>query len=326
MRKYNILVTGIGAIIGYGVIHSLRKSRYDTNIIGIDIFEDAVGQVWCDNFIQAKLAADPDYISFLKNIIDNHKIDLVFFGTEQEIQKCYQSKQELGEYYKKLVINNDNIIELSEDKWLTGKFLKDNGLNAIPASITANFEQAEQMFGLPLLMKPRKSYASKGIMKVSTKSEFNKWQEEYADQFMVQQLIGDEEHEYTAATFGFNDGSCIKPIILRRKLSKAGATDKAFVETIPELEEEIYRITKILKPLGPTNYQFRKHNGKYYLLEINPRISSSTSIRTAFGYNESEMCVKYFLEGIKPESCKIRQGRAIRYITETVEYYDSDNL
>lgn len=326
MRKYNILVTGIGAIIGYGVIHSLRKSQYDVNIVGIDIFKDAVGQVWCDDFVQARLAASPDYISFLKNIIDKYNIDLVFFGTEQEIQKCYESKQVLGEYYKKLVINNDNIIKLSEDKWLTGKFLMDNGFDAIPASISADFEQAKQMFGLPLLMKPRKSYASKGIEKVSSESEFNKWRQEYSDQFMVQQLIGDEEHEYTAATFGFNDGNCIQPIILRRKLSKAGATDKATVENIPELEKIINGITKILKPLGPTNYQFRKHNNKFMLLEINPRISSSTSIRTAFGYNEAEMCIKYFLEGIKPQNLKIRQGRAVRYITETIEYYDSNNI
>lgn len=47
-RKYNILVTGIGAIIGYGIIKSLRNSKYDCNIIGIDIFNDAIGQkmVW----------------------------------------------------------------------------------------------------------------------------------------------------------------------------------------------------------------------------------------------------------------------------------------
>ena len=64
MRKYNILVTGIGAIIGYGVISSLRKSKYDCNIVGMDIYDDAVGQVWCDEFIQAIPAADDGYISF----------------------------------------------------------------------------------------------------------------------------------------------------------------------------------------------------------------------------------------------------------------------
>ena len=155
---------------------------------------------------------------------------------------------------------------------------------------------------------------------------FDDWKEEFGEQFMVQQFIGDEDHEYTAATFGFGDGTCIKPIVMKRKLSQAGATDKASVEAVPDIDEEIYAMTKVLKPLGPTNFQFRLHNGEYILLEINPRISSSTSIRTAFGYNEAEMCIEYFLEGNKPAERKIRTGKAYRYITEMVEYNDSDNI
>ena len=186
MRKYNILVTGVGAIIGYGVISSLRKCKYDCHIVGMDIYHDAAGQVWCDEFVQAILAADEKYIPFLKGLIDKYNVDLVFFGTEQEIKKCYECQKELGEYYKKLVINKDNLIELAEDKWDTTCFLKENGLKYIPSSITATFEEAEKEFGLPLLMKPRRSYASKGISKVSTKKEYNAWKDEFADQFMVQ--------------------------------------------------------------------------------------------------------------------------------------------
>lgn len=326
MRKYNILVTGVGAIIGYGVISSLRKSKYDCFIVGMDIFKDATGQVWCDEFVQAILAADDNYISFLKKVIDKYSIDLVFFGTEQEIKKCYESQTELGEYYKKLVINKDHLIKLVEDKWDTACFLKNNGLKYIPSSITASFEEAKKEFGLPLLMKPRRSYASKGICKVSDANEFKAWKEEFKEQFMVQKLIGDDEHEYTAATFGFGDGTCIKPIVMRRKLSKAGATDKAIVQPIPKIDKEIFEISKVLKPYGPTNFQFRLHNGEFLLLEINPRISSSTSIRTAFGYNEAEMCIEYFIEGKKPTDKIIRTGKAYRYIADVVKYDDSDHI
>lgn len=326
MRRYNILVTGVGAIIGYGVISSLRNSKYNCFIVGTDIFYDAAGQVWCDEFVQAVMAADEGYIPFLKGVIDKYHIDLVFFGTEQEIMKCYENQEELGEYYKKLVINKNNLIELAEDKWDTACFLKNNGLKYIPGSISASFEEAKTEFGVPLLMKPRRSYASKGISKVSTEKEYNAWKEEYADQFMVQKLIGDDEHEYTAATFGFGDGTCIRPIVMRRKLSKAGATDKAIVESVPAIETEIYSISKVLKPYGPTNFQFRLDGEAFLLLEINPRISSSTSIRTAFGYNEAEMCIEYFVEGKKPTDRRIKTGKAYRYIADAVIYDDCDNI
>lgn len=113
---------------------------------------------------------------------------------------------------------------------------------------------------------------------------------------------------------------------MRRKLSKAGATDKAIVEPVPDIDKEIFAISKVLKPYGPTNFQFRLDNGRFLLLEINPRISSSTSIRTAFGYNEAEMCIEFFVEGIKPSDKNIRTGKAYRYIADVVEYSDCNNI
>ena len=78
-------------------------------------------------------------------------------------------------------------------------------------------------------------------------------------------------------------------------------------------------LTGILKPVGPTNYQFRKEGEQYLLLEVNPRISSSTSIRTAFGYNEAEMCITWYLHGNRPEQPEIHTGEARRYIADWVD-------
>ena len=61
------------------------------------------------------------------------------------------------------------------------------------------------------------------------------------------------------------------------------------------MKEAIKNLCEIFNPFGPTNFQFRYHEGNLKLLEINPRISSSTSIRMKFGYNESLMAVEYFL-------------------------------
>jgi carbamoyl-phosphate synthase large subunit len=90
MKQYNILVTGIGAVIGYGVIRSLRLCRYDVNIIGMDIYHDAVGQHWCNSFIQSILASDDKYCDFLSELMDKYNNDLVFLCTEQEIQREYK--------------------------------------------------------------------------------------------------------------------------------------------------------------------------------------------------------------------------------------------
>ena len=318
MKKYNILVTGVGAIIGYGLINSLRQCKYDVNIIGMDIYDDAYGQYICDKFIKAKLAADEDYPEWLKSVIKENDIDLVLFGVEQEAIRLAKDIDRLGEEKHKVVINRPNIIELSQDKWLTYKLLEENNIEAIPTRIEGSFDELKNEFGCPFLLKPRRSYASKGIEKIHTEAELEYHREKTADQFMVQKIIGDAEHEYTAGAFGYGDGKCNKPIVMRRKLSGEGATAKAEVIDCPEIEEEIRRYSEILKPIGPTNFQFRKDGDKYLLLEINPRISSSTSLRTAFGYNEAEMCIDYFVNGILPQTGEIKKGTAIRYIADYI--------
>lgn len=320
MKRYNILVTGVGAIIGYGIIKCLRKSKYDCHITGMDIYEDAVGQAWADEFIQAVPASDYSYSKFLRTIIERKNIDLVFFGTEQEIAKVLNSEEDLGEFYGRLVLNRKETILLSGDKWEMYKFLGDHKFPLIPTSIEKDYQTVILTLGSPFLIKPRHSYAGKGIVKVASEEEFEFYKKHIeSDNYMVQKMIGDDEHEYTAAAFGFGDGTGNRPIILRRKLSQEGATTKAWVVEDDELEEQIICLMRLLKPIGPTNFQFRKENGVYFLLEINARISSSTSMRRFFGFNEAQMCIQWYVEHKRIEERAFRKGRAVRYIEDWVE-------
>ena len=109
--------------------------------------------------------------------------------------------------------------------------------------------------------------------------------------------------------------------MLRRKLSLEGATSKAvYVEHSEEITAYIDKVCQILKPVGPTNLQLRVENDSPLLLEINPRISSSCSIRTAMGYNEPAMCVEYYLFNRTPTVQKKRKATAIRFIKDHVMY------
>ncbi len=319
LKKYNILVTGVGAIIGYGIIKSIRKSRYNCNIIGMDIYEDAVGQAWTDHFEKAVLAYDAAYITFLHELIVKYNIDLIFLGTEQELEIV--SKCDDENIKGKCVLNSDAAFRVSEDKWLTYTFLVENGFRPIPSSLKHDYESICKELGVPFLLKPRCSYAGKGIRKISTKRELDFFSGYISeDNYMVQKIIGDDAKEYTAAVFGYGDGTCSDSIMFRRKLSQEGATAKAFVEDIPEIKGIIQQICELIKPIGPTNFQFRRDQDEYYLLEINPRISSSTSIRTAFGFNEAEMCIGWFLENKKLGKRRdLKKGMAIRYIDEWVK-------
>ncbi|MDR3562632.1 MAG: ATP-grasp domain-containing protein [Negativicutes bacterium] len=326
MARLNILVTGVGAIIGYGIVNSLRRTERKLNIVGMDIYEDAVGRHFCDRFVQAKRADSPEYLDFLFDVIRCHRIDLVFFGTEQELYKVSDSRDMVSEYADRFVLNSRKVVDLSKDKLKTYFFLCRHDIRTIPTRVDGTFSELEQEFGLPFILKLRHSYASKGVFRINDEQDFSYWKEKAAGDFMAQKLVGDDDHEYTVAIFGRGEENALAPFILRRKLSGEGATVKAVVENIPELCKAIGQLADLLRPVGPTNFQFRRHHGEYLLLEINPRISSSTSIRAAFGYNEAEMCIRYYVERGEISLPALRSGNAVRYISDWISYEDSSHL
>jgi len=257
------------------------------------------------------------YILFLENIVEKENIDLIFFGTEQEIIKCSRYGKNF-KYRNKCVINNDFLIELAQDKWNTYEFLKENQFQTIPTFIEGGYDELSNLIGTEMLLKPRDSYASKGIIRINSAEEYNFWKKRMNKSFMVQKIVGKDNDEYTASVFGYGDGTSTNCICFRRKLGKDGATRIAEVNKNKQVIDEVQKLTKILKPLGPTNYQFRIHNNRALLLEINPRISSFTSIRTLLGYNESELSIEFWLKGKKIKNIEIKQGKVVRYLADII--------
>lgn len=326
MNMYKVLVTGVGAVIGYGIVRSLRKAKPETVVIGMDIYPDAVGKQWCDHFEQSPLVTAPGYSGFLQEVIRRHGVDLVIPGIEQDVSFLGResAKGKLNGFSARFVLNNPHLIPIAGDKWLTHLRLKQNGFPTIDTRVEGEFRDLTGTLGLPMLVKPRRSYASKGIQLIETQEDFDYWKAKLGDNFLVQQFIGSLEEEYTVGVFGLGGGKFVRPIILQRKLSREGATAKARVRDLPELEQQVQRLAELFEPIGPTNFQFRLHRGEYLLLEINPRMSSSNSLRTIFGYNEAEMCLEYYLENKQPAPPQIRSGCAVRYIEDLVVYDRSD--
>lgn len=313
----NILVTGIGAIIGYGIVNSLRQSSIPTRIIGMDIYENNYGRHLVDVFYQAKLAYSDEYEDFIVNLVQKEQIDLIIPGIEQDMYRLYELQKQIP---TQIVLNNQLLTNISKDKWLTYTFLRDNSdINLIPTAINLTYTECAGLYGKRFIMKPRTSYASKGLHVVDSQKDFDFYDSLNSHKNVYQPLIGTIDEEYTIGVFGDGKGGYFDSVILRRYLAQTGATDKA--EVVLEDKQIMSYVTELVQltcPIGPTNIQLRKADGKLYLLEINPRISSSTSIRCAAGYNEAEMCVKYYLLHEIIETKPKKAIKATRYIADCI--------
>ena len=321
-----ILVSGASGIVGYGTLKSLRMGSEKYNLIGTSIYDDSVAPAFCDTFELAPLTSDETYVSWLSDMVAKHKVDMVIPGINDDMLAWNDHRAEIEGTGAKVLLNNPELIDLCADKWTFYTRLRDAGSKfLIESRLEGTFQELRDAFGLPFLLKPRRGFASKGIVIVDSEDTFNEHKDDLGPVVMAQPIVGDKETEYTVSAFFDNESKLCCLMGLRRKLAKEGFTEKAEVAMPPHVEEAIREMADQLKPVGPTNFQFRVHGGELKLLEINPRISSATSIRAAFGYNESIMSVEYFLEGRTPVQPQIKKGFAVRY-TEDHIFYDSDTV
>jgi carbamoyl-phosphate synthase large subunit len=321
-----ILVSGASGIIGYGTLRSLRKGGTAYNLIGTTMYSDSVAPAFCDIFEQAPLTLSDGYIDWLCGIIEKHKVDMIIPCIDVDMYAWNEHRERIAATGTKLLLNNPDLIDLCGDKWNFYEKMRDAGSNyLIESRLEGTFTELQDALGLPFLMKPRRGFGSKGIVIVDSEEKFARHQKGLGSVLIAQPIVGDEETEYTVSAFfdEHNELCCL--MSLRRKLGVEGYTQKAEVETPPGVETAIKEMAATLKPVGPTNFQFRLHDGQLKLLEVNPRISSATSIRTAFGYNESVMAVEYFLHNVTPTQPEVRHGYAVRYAEDHI-FYDSDTI
>ncbi len=315
-----ILVSGASGIVGYGILKCLRTQGY--RLIGTTIYSDSPAECFADIVEMVPATENDEYLSVLIELIEKYNVDMIIPGIEADMAFWNRHRKALEDTGTFVLLNTKELIELCLDKWLFYKELKKYDKDyCIESYIKADYGR----FKIPFILKPRRGFGAKGVVKVDSKEVFEKYQEQIGKVLMMQEYIGTDSAEYTASAF-FDVHSEMKALIMmRRKLSPNGYTEQAEIVDEADIKSIVLELAHIFHPVGPTNFQFRQDNGSWKLLEINPRISSSTSIKGSFGYNESKMAADYFLEGRKIEQPVIKRGRAIRYIEDYI-FYDGNNI
>jgi carbamoyl-phosphate synthase large subunit len=317
-----ILVSGVSGVIGYGILKSLRQSHPDCRLIGTTVYERNVGRAFCDIFEKAPMTNHESYLKWLIETLKRYEVSIAIPGIEADVFAWNEHRKAIEYTGVVVLLNNPNLIRICSDKWLFYQRLNEN---SSPYAIPTCLKYDEKLGDFPLLAKPRKGSGSKGISIIESKNCLEKHLTANEPCMIYQPIIGCADEEYTCSAF-FDMGSRLCSFItMKRTLSQAGFTESAEIVDLPGIEAALVHLAQIFKPVGPTNFQFRLDKGLLKLLEINPRISSATSIRAAFGYNESAMAVDFFLKGITPSHPKIKRGYAVRY-SEDMVFYDSANI
>lgn len=292
-----VLVTGAGGVFGDATVRNLQHSSLRTYVIGADIVWHASGVLSANKSIVLPRVDDPAYIDQLVNAVRTNRVDVVFVSSGTEIRELAPRRDELERESQAIfILPSADLYQMASDKLKTVNFLASHGFD-YPATITTKGSDEVGAFteqvGFPLIAKPRFGSGSRGLALCSSIEDVNRivaLEEEY----VLQQAIGDEDHEYTVGVIATEEQNVLASITLRRWL-RGGQTEAAEVVDIPSISTYAESLGAKLRPRGYVNIQLRMLKERPIAFEVNARISSSTGFRALAGVNEPELILRKYL-------------------------------
>ncbi|MDA9657696.1 ATP-grasp domain-containing protein [bacterium] len=321
----NILVTGVGSTLGYGILETIKQSGLNCQVSGTDYLHTAVGLYKVDYpYILPDIYQDPQkenaWLNALQKIISERKIKYVLVGLDFEVPLFAKHKGFIENNTDcKVIVSSTEVVGICNDKWLTYRFLRDSGFDAPRSCLPDGLDEFVKNTPFPWIVKPRVGSTSKGLFRINNIETLSHALEN-CDDPIIQEEVGDVEGEFTCGVV-VASGRVLSSLPLRRKL-KNGNTSVAYFNKSHEVDRFIRQVAEKLKPDGPINIQLRLTANGPMVFEINPRFSGTTPVRSIFGVNEVRILIEYLETGMLSDKPFPKEGMVIRYM---VDQFVSDN-
>ena len=315
MKTTNILFTCAGRR-NYLINYFKEALNGRGKIIAVDNQTNAPALIDADLALQVSSIYSDSYIDELKKICSEHSVSAIISLNDLELPILSKNKNALEECGAKVIVSDEQAINISFDKWKTFEFLTVN--NLLTPATYINLDLALQdlksnTLQFPLILKPRWGSASIGIEIVENEEELdyayrlqkiklsrsilNKASEEDLNSaILIQEMINGTEYgmdvvnNFSGEYFG---------TFAREKLSmRSGETDKAMSVINPRLSEIGEKISKNLRHIGNLDCDVFISGDKIYVLELNPRFGGGYPFSHEAGINTAAIYLEW-INGIE---------------------------
>lgn len=254
------------------ILKELRKNKAN-KIVGCDINPSdwLIQSQECHKFYQVPLAINDTYIYTLKDIVIEEKIEYLLPLTDVEVDILNENRNLFVEIGCTICMSEYDTIRLVRNKWELYKYFINDPRVGITSFFSSTEINTQEITDYPYFAKPINGRSSEGVFRI-----YNKKDLEYIllkDNYLIQSYL--EGDIYTVDIVrNDNSNECI--VIPRQELLRtsngAGLTVKLTNNT--ELSTIAKYVSDKIKINGCVNMEFIYSNGKYYLIDINPRFSA----------------------------------------------------
>lgn len=329
--KNNAMIAGIGgASLGTEIAKCLKLAgRY--NIFGCDIASHAYG-LYDDNFEKTFLVSEKNYIRSVIDCCLKAGCGSIIPGGEAPQKLINGALGEFADNGIKVIGNSHDIVDVCTNKVRTFDVLKSHGI-PIPESTQVRCAEDLEKISMPCIIKPAcNSGGSVFTFYAGNVSEAFIYAQYILNMGgipLAQEYISADAGEFTVGVLSLPDLTIVGSIALKRdftaKLSVSqkhgnaiisSGYSQGYIDHFPEICGQAEKIAGILKSRGPINVQGRIRNGVFVPFEINPRFSASTYLRALAGFNETDIFLRYVLNGERCVPSELKTGWYLRSLTE----------
>lgn len=324
--KINVLIMAVGSPLGQSIIKAVQLSKCVNNIYAADISELAAG-LYFDNVqpVILPMVKEKDYFDVLTNFVEENDIKIIFPTIAVEHEFFAKHAAYFHERKVEVVSCDALVFKICNDKYESMKFLKQNSIAAPFTILGREYKAIEEFitrYGFPVVIKPRNGASSNDVFIVNSRDRLVALLGAYPEGYFVVQQYLDDQKDYTAGVYVSPSADFSDVIIFERNL-KFGLSYSGKIISDAKLKDYCLSIAKALKSTYSINIQFKMMADQPYCYEINPRLSSTTSVRAHFGFNEPDMIIRNMI-GINPlrEKQPAQAGMFMRYWQEIYQEVD----
>jgi carbamoyl-phosphate synthase large subunit len=305
-------VTGIGNPLGQNILKALEMSSLPLRLYVLDSNPLSAGFFGAGAPILCPRADAPGYVDELIAFLRREEIAVVFFGTEAEPAKLRPHRTRIeAETGTVLMVNDAGILAVADDKYLTARALAEARLDH-PASAHAEDRQAVEVLiadrGFPLIAKPRKGSASRGLARILNRDQL---EAQLRPGLVIQECLLPDDAEYTVGIYRCRDGRTAATTVIHRDLD-FGLTYRGVIRHNERIAAYAEQVMVAIGAVGSCNVQLRLTARGPVCFEVNPRFSSTTPVRAHFGVNEPEMAIREYVLGECLPQLSARPGAVMR--------------
>jgi carbamoylphosphate synthase large subunit len=316
-----LMVLSVGSLAAQRFLESLGTRRDQCFVIGTNSLAAAAGNFLCDSVHLVPVGSDVDrYLEVLERLIEREQPDIVIPTRDDDVFAVAMLRERRGSATPVLLAGSVAAARMMQDKLETARFAARHGLPFAPTE--DNLEGALKLartYGLPLIGKPRRGTASRGVVLLRSHSEIERAFRMHAD-FLVQMML-DPPPNIDALAGPFTSGLPFffsfpedRQYFLQVVIGPDGAISPAFATLSTQFFGQAIRTERCDDPelldlaqtyaravasegwRGPLNVQVKRgRDGEPLAHELNGRFSGGTAARALLGFDEPAEVISRFL-------------------------------